>query len=92
MGFIPLLDPSARCQQPAQPWNEADGIKTSWDEGKPEANLGGFINFPKPSIYHKVSNWKKKTRKADDYCEMSRGGLEGVVGGGEEILQKLGEN
>lgn len=34
MGFIPLLDPSARCQQPAQPWNEADGMKTSQDEGK----------------------------------------------------------
>lgn len=72
MGFILLPDPSARCQQPAQPWNEANVIKTSWDEGKPEANLWGFINFPQPSVYQKVSNWKNKTKKADDYCEMNR--------------------
>lgn len=73
VGFIPLLDPSARCQQPSQPQNEADGIKMSQDEGEPEANFWGFINFSQPSIYHKVSNWeKKKTKKAVDYCEMNR--------------------
>lgn len=64
MGFLPLLDPSARCQQPAQPWNEADGIKTSQDEGKPKANLWGFINFSQANIYHKVSNWKSKTKRS----------------------------
>lgn len=73
MGFIPLLDPSAGCQQPAQPWNEADGIKTSQDDGKPEANLWGLVKFSQPSIYHKVSNWKNETKKeADDDCEMNR--------------------
>lgn len=63
MGFIPLPDPCARCQQPAQPRNEADGIKTSQDEGEPEANLWGFTNFSQPSVYHKVPNWKNKTKK-----------------------------
>lgn len=72
VGFIPLLDPSARCQQPAQPWNELESKKMSRDEGKPEANLWSFINFSQPSIYHKVSNWKNKTKKADDYREMKQ--------------------
>lgn len=88
--WIPL--PGVSSARAAQPWNEVDGIETPQDEGKPEGNLWSFINFPQPSIYHKVSNWKNKTKKADDYHELNGAGLRGVAGGEKEILQKLGEN
>lgn len=74
MGFIPLLDPSARCQQPARPWNEADGTKTShFGARASQKQIDGVLEtFPNRAFITRFLVGKNKTKKkADGCCEMN---------------------